>query len=183
MGRKRRTSAAVKPEIAEVNPFSAAQGDYRRDTLSVTAGELEGEGHGQKPVTKNHGGSTLQRWISSGSFNQTQLSAINLYSRAWHRVFSEPRTTANLSPSAFIRTTGDEADRNAAKIDAMELLKHLDDRIFDIAPPYYRDTWQDVVIYSRDNLPDNGNARTRAKERSLTICLFIADMIATVMRL
>lgn len=183
MARKRKASAAVKPEIAEVNPFSAAHGDYRRDTLSVTAGELDGEGHGQKPVTKNHGGSALQRWITAGSFSKTQLNAIDLYSRAWRMVFSEPRVTANLSPIAFIRTTGDEADRNAAKVDAMALLKFLDGRIFDMAPGYYRDTWQDVVIYNRDNLPENGNARTRAKERSLTICLFIADMIATVMRL
>jgi len=180
-----RAKRKPKPRDEEplVNPFAERHGDYGHRTISITAGELDGEGHGQKQVTVNRGGSALQRWINSEAFTQSQLSAINLYSRAWHRVFSEPRVTANLSPIAFIRTTGDEADRNAAKVDAMELLKFLDGRIFDIAPPHYRDTWQDVVIYSRDNLPDNGNARTRAKERSLTICLFIADMIATVMRL
>lgn len=176
---KRKPKIEVEPLV---NGFAASQGDYLQGTISVTAGELEGEGHGQKRVTINRGGSTLQRWIATESFNPTQLNAINLYSRAWHRVFSEPKVTANLSPIAFIRTTGSEADRNAAKVDAMELLKFLDDRIFDIAPGYYRDTWQNVVLFDHPARDVGGGGRNSA-DRAKTICLFIADMIATVMRL
>jgi hypothetical protein len=98
-------------------------------------------------------------------------------------VFSEGRITANLSPMALIRSTGDEDGRNAAKVDALDLLKRLDERIFDRAPPYYGDVWKDVVIFDRASFPDNGKGRVQAKERALTICLFIADMIATELSL
>lgn len=181
MGRAKRKPKKKAEPI--VNEFAALHGDYQRTTISVTAGELEGEGHGQKPVTINRGGSTLQRWITAGSFDQSQLSAINHYSRAWHHVFSSPRVTANLSPIAFIRATGDEAHRVVTEIDAMELLKLLDDRIFSMAPFYYRDVWQNVVLYGTDNFPSSGKGREKAKERALTICLFIADMMVSVLKL
>jgi hypothetical protein len=178
--------AKRKPKKTEeqlVNPFAAKHGDYRQTTIAVTAGEFEDEAHGNKRVTINRGGSTLQRWIATEQFTPGQLNAINHYTRAWHRVFSEPRVTANLSPIAFIRTTGSEADRNATKIDALELLKFLDERIFDMCPSYYRDVWQDVMIYNRDTHPPSGKGRMTAQQKQKTICAFIADMIATALRL
>ena len=185
MGRAKRKPKSIGANREEtVNPFAARHGDYRREPMAVTVGEFDDERAGNVMVVRNRGGSTLQRWIAKDQFTQPQLSAISHYTRAWHHVFSEHRVTANLSPIAFIRTTGDEAERNATKIDAMEMLKFLDERIFDIAPPYYRDVWQNVVIYNRDSSePSRGKAREQSLERQKTICLFIADIIATVLRL
>jgi hypothetical protein len=178
------TAAKSKPqEEPLVNAFAAQHGDYGKTTISVTAGEFADEPyHKQRQVTVNRGGSTVQRWISSGSLTEQEVSAISHYSRAWHRVYSEPRVTANLSPIAFIRTTGDEAARNAAMIDARELLDFLDERIFDIAPAYYKGVWQDIVIFDRPAYEVGGKTRASA-DRAKTICLFISDMIATVLRL
>ena len=177
---RERADRAAEPLV----PIHAQRhGDYGQTTISVTAGEFPDEpAHKQKRVTMNNGGSAIQRWIASESLTRPQIDAINLYSRAWHRVFSEPRVTANLSPMAFIRSTGNDELANATKIDAMELLKLLDERIFDIAPPYYRDVWQNVVIFDSSAHEAGGGSRASA-ERAKTICLFIADIIATVMRL
>lgn len=163
-----------------VTPEAARHGDYGSATIPVGTGEFDGEGHGQKRVTVNRGGSTVRRW--EGSLSRSQLSAIALYSRLWHRVFSEPRLTAGLSPIAFIRSTGDEARHNAVLIDAKETLAFLDERIFDLAPGYYKSVWQDVVIFDRPAHDAAGGSRSSA-ERAKTICLFIADMIATALRL
>lgn len=165
-----------------VSPFTAKHGDYAQTTIAVTAGELEGEGHGQKRVTLNRGGSTVQRWIAAEALTQPQISAINLYSRVWHRVFTDPRVTANLCPVAFIRSTADEDEKRVAKLDAMETLQFLDERIFDIAPSYYRDVWQNIVLFDASAHEAGGNSRSSA-DRAKTICLFIADMIATILRL
>jgi hypothetical protein len=180
MARAKRKS---KPSEPLVNRFAANHGDYREATISVTAGELEGEGHGQKRVTVNRGGTTLNRWLAAGSFSPTQANAVDHYAKAWRTVFSEGRVTANLSPMALIRSTGDEDGRNAAKGDALDLLKRRGERIFDRARPCDGDVWKDVVIFDRASFPDNGKGRVQAKERALTICLFIADMIATELSL
>lgn len=172
-----------QPEEPLVNEFAARQGDYGQTTISLTAGEFPDEpAHKQKRVTINRGGSTLQRWIAAGYLNESEISAISHYTRAWHRLYSEPRVTANMSPIAFIRGSGDEAGHVTAMIDAGELLKLLDERIFDIAPDYYRGVWQDIVIYDRPAYEVGGSNRSSA-ERAKTICLFIADMIATILRL
>jgi hypothetical protein len=175
-----------KPQVpAEplVNDFAARHGDYAEATISVTAGEFPDEpSHKQKRVTMNRGGTTVQRWIASGTLNESEISAIAHYCRAWHSMYSEQRVTANLSPMAFVRTSGDAELRQAIVIQAGELLGLLDERIFDMAPPYYKSVWQDIVIFDRSAHEVGGNNRSSA-DRAKTICLFIADMIATVLRL
>src|SRR5690242_7048213 len=79
-----------------VSPFAAQHGDYASEPLVVTTGELGSERAGNLRVVRNRGGSTLQRWMSAQLLSETQASAIAHYSRAWHRVYSEPRVTANL---------------------------------------------------------------------------------------
>lgn len=178
-----RAKKKPQPEEPLVNAFAARHGDYGETTISVTAGEFPDEpSHKQKRVTMNRGGTTVQRWLATGSLNESETSAIAHYCRAWHTIHSEQRVTANLSPMAFVRGTGDAETRHAIVIQASELLGLLDDRIFDLAPPYYKSVWQDIVIFDRPAYEAGGKNRASA-ERAKTICLFIADMIATVLRL
>ena len=179
-----KATASKKRDDPLVNPFAARQGNYEKATISVTAGEFPDEPyHKQRQVTINRGGSTMRRWIATGQFNPTQLNAMDHYSRAWHKVFQTPSVVANLSPMAFIRGDGNAEAVVATIIDARELLRFLDERIFDMAPAYYKDTWQDAVIYDSVSLPEGGKARMSETERCKTIVLFIADMIATNLRL
>lgn len=172
-----------KAEEPLVSPFAERHGNYAQETISVTAGEFPDEPyHKQRRVTINRGGSTVQRWIAADVLNESEISAISHYCRAWHRLYSEPRVTANLSPIAFIRSTGDDAAHIAAMVDARDMLDMLDERIFDIAPGYYKGVWQDIVIFDRPAYEVGGSKRASA-ERAKTICLFIADMIATILRL
>ncbi len=164
-----------------VSPFAAQHGDFAKEAMPVTTGELDSVRAGNVQVTRNRGGSAVQRWISAGTLNQGQIDAIALYCRAWHVIHSQPRTTANWSLVAFIRGTGAER-RIVDQIEAQELLKLLDNRVFEIAPRYYFDVWQNIVLFDQAAGVAGGGNRTSA-ERSKTIVLFIADMIATILRL
>ena len=172
---------AAKEAEPLVNEFAARNGDYAKETMAVTTGELDATRAGNVQVTRNRGGSTLQRWISAEVLTQPQLDAIALYTRAWHVVHSLPRTTANWSLVAFIRGQGAER-RIVDMIEAEELLKLLDNRVFEIAPRYYFDVWQNIVLFDQPSGVAGGNAKTSG-ERAKTIVLFIADMIATILRL
>lgn len=62
MGKAKRKS---KPAEPLVNEFAARHGNYGETTIPVTAGEFDGEGHGQKRVTINRGGTTVQRRMAA----------------------------------------------------------------------------------------------------------------------
>jgi hypothetical protein len=164
-----------------VSPFAEQHGDYAREPMPVTTGELGAARAGNVQVTRNRGGSTLQRWINAEQLTQSQIDAIVLYSKAWHTIHSMPRTTANWSLVAFIRGQGAER-RIVDMIDAEELLKLLDNRVFEIAPRYYFDVWQNIILFDQPAGVAGGNPKTSG-DRAKTIVLFIADMIATILRL
>lgn len=163
-----------------VNDFAAKHGDYRHETLALTQGEIEGE-RGNVRVLRNRGGTAIERWDANGSLSRGQLEAFSLYCRAWHRVNASPRVTANWSLVAFIRGMP-ATDWVSSHIEAKELLALLDEKIFDMLPRHYLDVWQNVVLFDQSAGVAGGNSRSSA-ERAKTICLFIADMIATIMRL
>lgn len=163
-----------------VNEFAASHGDYQHETIALTQGEIEGE-RGNVRVLRNRGGTTVERWDANGSLNRGQIEAIALYCRAWHRVNASPRITANWSLVSFIRGTP-ATDWISNHVEAKELLGLLDDKIFGCLPRHYFDVWQNVVLFDQSAGVAGGNGRSSA-ERAKTICLFIADMIATILRL
>jgi hypothetical protein len=176
----KRTKAKRVESEPLVNAYAAAHGDYAETTIPITAGEIEGE-RGNIRVLRNRGGTAVDRWINAANLEPSQIRAIELYVSAWSKVYSHPRVVMGWGERIAFSRGGDEA-RVATLIDAQELLKFLDERIFQMAPHYYFDVWQNIVLFDQPAGITGGGNRNSA-ERAKTICLFIADMIATILRL
>lgn len=183
--RSRRAKSKREPNQVAVNEFTAQHGDYRTETLTVTDGELESGRHQNIRVLRNRGGTTVERWLSAGSLSPTQAEAISLYARAWRLWLGEQRVTANWSLVSNIRGMP-ASDFVDSRLSAKELLDHLDANIFRRMPAAYVNVWQNVVIF--DEAAGVAGARLgysnrQAETSAKTIVLFVADMIATDMRL
>lgn len=168
-----------------VNTFASSHGDYRDEAMPVTAGELGEARHGQVRVTRNRGGTTVERWLASSSLTSGQAEAIALYARSWRLWIGEQRVTANWSLTATIRGM-DAGAWVPSRIEAKAMLEHLDECVFKAMPAAYVDVWKNVVIF--DEAAGVAGSRlgyknARAEAAAKTIVLFIADIIATVMRL
>lgn len=168
-----------------VNPFAAKHGSYAHEPLPVTAGEL-GEGKaGQVRVLRNRGGTTVERWLNSGSLDRRQAEAISMYQRAWRLTIGEQRVTMNWSLTSTIRGVDASAWADD-KASAEGLLDDMRQSVFRTFPRHYFEVWQNVVIFDQSAGVAgaalgyrNSGAETAAK----TIVLFVADMIATAYRL
>jgi hypothetical protein len=107
--------------------------------------------------------------------------------RAWHKFIGEQRITANWSLCASIRGMP-ASEWVQSQVEARELIVLLDDQIFKAMPPKYVDIWKNIVIFDKSadgagrELLTGASARS-ADVKAKTVVLFIADMIATVMRL
>jgi hypothetical protein len=186
--RQRRTKPST-PAIMEppVNLFAAAHGDYGPDQVVDLGNEL-GDGRGRiHQVVRNRGGTTVERWLNAGSLTSAQAEAISLYARTWHMFIGEQRITANWGLCSFIRGMP-ASDWVQTQVEAKELILHIDEAIFKAMPPKYVDVWKNIVIFDksadgagREML--SGSSARSADVRAKQVVLFIADMIATVMRL
>lgn len=185
MGRKartRRTKVKAQPqEEPLVNRFAAAHGDYRREAMPVTAGELGEAKHGQVQVLRNRGATTVERWKGTGSITQAQGDAIALYCRCWGLWMGQQRVTANWSETATFRGST-AAEFVEGKIEAKRMLDDMEAEI----PHPYLDVFKNVVLFdeaagvagSRLGYRNKG-----AEASAKLVVLFISDIIAGRMRL
>ena len=180
---KRRGAAAAQEPL--VNGFATTHGDYQVESMAVAAGELGEARAGQVRVLRNRGSTTVERWKAAGGLSAGQAEAIALYARCHRRWLGERRVTMNWNLSGSFRGADmDEAVHG--KIEAKRMLDHLDELVFNGMPPAYVDVWRNVVL--SDEAAGVAGARLGYKNKGAeasakAIVLFIADMIATKLRL
>lgn len=182
---KRRRARRIAPVEPVVNEFTAQHGDYGSDTLALTAGDLDATRPEQRRVTRNRGGTTVERWITNGSLTPAQVEAIGLYARAYRVRFGGQRVVANWSVTNFIRG-GDIEEWVDGHLDAKRWLDEIDREVLSRLPSVHRDVWQNVVLWDEAA----GVAGARLGYRSKTaeasakvVVLLIADMIAVALKL
>lgn len=181
MGRR---SAARKPEEASVSRFASQHGDYRREPMPVTQGELGAERAGNVTVLRNRTVTTVERWKLANFLSQPQTEAIELYHRAWSIALGEQRTTMNWSLTASIRGIPAHV-LLATRFDARDTLSRIDD-ILTRLPNGWADVWQNVILFDEplgvvgSRL---GYESRKGETQARKICQFIADKIAELMRL
>lgn len=170
--------AAIRP-----TPEQLAKGDYREVVVE------KGKGHVRNVTAlKNRGGTAVERWFARGDLSRGQAEAIALYARAWRLRYEFRGHTAmswSLAPGPRGGTISFEelvSDQHGAK----QLLDHLDSVVFFAFPLHYFEVWKRVVI--EDEAAGVAGSRLgftskQAESAAKSIVLFIADMIATDMRL
>jgi hypothetical protein len=184
-GRKRKMQQLVRQEIATVNPFSAQHGDYSREPLPVTTGELGSERSGNITVLRNRSVTTVERWSNGHLLSRPQKEAIELYHRAWSVSIGHPNVTMNWSLTATIRGIPAEVWLTN-RMEARETLRRIDD-LLKRMPNGYADVWKNVILFdeplgvagSRLGYEKQASAANKARK----ICQFIGDKIAEMFRL
>lgn len=168
-----------------VNVFAAAHGDYHHESMPITAGELGMTKPGNVRVLRNRGGSAVERWMNSGSLTLGQAEAITLYARSWRLFIGEQRIVANWGLTATIRGMS-ASEWVDCHTEAEAMIRHIDAVVFKAIPTLYVECWKNVVLF--DEAAGLVGARLGFKHKGAEasakmMVLFIADMIATYLRL
>ncbi|MBH9537515.1 hypothetical protein [Novosphingopyxis sp. YJ-S2-01] len=147
-----------------VNPFQEKQGDYR--SRFVHHDET-----GTKTQTKvNRGGSSLERWIASGKFEQGEQKAIRHCQGLWER--AKP---TDHDPSRM-RVDG-QGPEGLSQQEALDTLSDYKRRIPSVYWSVFEDVARHEVAGDRAGLPLAGNRRSAIDAARLATG-FCAGMIA-----
>lgn len=162
----RRKPKELRPADMPVNSFTAAHGDYRRDTVVDLMGEL-GEGRNRMhSVLRNAAPTHVDAWFAKGSsgFEEPQRRAVDWVRSLWNRCGSD-RCTTNWGT-----VSGGGSDDGAAESNALAELSLLKRKI----PAKVWDAFENAARW--DKLPED--EQSQAYAFALHSTGFTASMIA-----
>lgn len=175
---------AIKQPPNTVTPWMAQHGDFHDDAIVDLIGEF-GPKDRIYPVVRNRGGTTVERWQSSGSLSEAQIEAISLFTWAWQLSIGEQRVTANWSLAPVVRGVPLEDWMNT-QADAEEILRQMHREVFARAGGPYYSVWLNVVIFDEPAGVAGsrlGFTSKQAQAAAKTIVSLLSNQLASVFRL
>jgi RNA 3'-terminal phosphate cyclase len=132
-----------------VSPERRQHGDYHAvdfKLVEVTEGGKRKEK--TQKVVRNLSSTVVERWNTKGAFDERQWQAIIKYISLHCAAFGPgQRVTANYSPAIARGGHGTTEAANNRALDAMGILRLLDNEVFFREPPEHFWIWQNVLIF------------------------------------
>lgn len=97
IGKRKNRRVQETAEEAEVSPFAAQHGEYRRELIVDLDGELGGRRQSMVRVLRNVASTTVDRWLAQGGpgFETPQRKAVDHVRSLWAITGSGPRVIAS----------------------------------------------------------------------------------------
>jgi hypothetical protein len=177
--KRQKVKASPLPAVEMVGPTDAQRmnGDY------ASADIIHAETFTRASVHLNRGGTPVARWKRDGALTDSQIAAIDHCGRLWGILGAGPRLIAAYGER--IPGQGNSEALNAAQIDARDDLY----RIIDLFPGPLQSYFRVFENVCRFDMPAgvaggelSKSSRTAAERAHQVVC-FVADIIATEVRL